>query len=99
LSRYRTAFSGLDASAAGAVWPSVDQKALGRAFARLEQQRLTFESCAIDVRGLRAVATCKGTADYVPKVGNKSSRTDSRQWVFDLRKVEERWLIDTVNSR
>jgi hypothetical protein len=99
LGRYRTAFSGLDAHAAGAVWPSVDQKALERAFARLEHQKLTFTTCNIDVRGVRALATCRGTADYVPKVGSKSSRSDPRQWVFNLQKVDEQWLIETVNSR
>jgi hypothetical protein len=99
LGRYRTAFSGLNASAAGVVWPTVDQKALGKAFERLERQSLTFENCTIDVRGVRALATCKGSADYVPKVGNKSPRTDSRQWTFNLHKANEQWLIDAVNSR
>jgi hypothetical protein len=99
LSRYRTAFNVLDATAASAVWPTVDQKALGRAFDNLEQQSLTFDSCSIDMRGARALATCSGTAQYVPKVGNKNSRSDRRQWVFNLRKVDEQWLINEVNSR
>ncbi|MQA30722.1 MAG: hypothetical protein GEU82_12940 [Luteitalea sp.] len=99
LGRYRAAFSGLDANAASAIWPAVDQRALGRAFDRLEQQSLTFTSCTIDVRGIRALATCLGTADYVPKVGSKTARTDSRRWTFNLQRVDERWLIDTVDSR
>jgi hypothetical protein len=99
LSRYRTAFSALDATAARAVWPTVDQKALGRAFDQLEAQSLTFDNCAIDLSGVRALATCRGTAQYVPKVGNRSARTDRRQWIFNLRKVDEQWTINAVNSR
>jgi hypothetical protein len=99
LSRYRDAVSGLDAGAAGAIWPTVDVKALARAFDRLERQSLTFNSCTIDVRGIRASATCVGTADYVPKVGNKTARSDSRRWTFNLSRADEQWLIDTVDVR
>ena len=44
LGRYRNAFSGLDSGAARAVWPSVDVRALDRAFDRLEEQALEFEN-------------------------------------------------------
>ena len=66
--------------AARAVWPTVDAKALGRAFDQLQQQTLEFDECAIAVTGARAVASCGGNARYVPKVGNKSPRTEARQW-------------------
>jgi len=99
LDRYRTAFNVLDARAAGAVWPTVDQRALARAFERLERQNLEFANCTIDTRGLRATATCTGTAEYVPKVGSRTARVDGRQWMFVLRKVDQQWLIDAVNSR
>jgi hypothetical protein len=99
LGRYRSAFNALDAAAATSVWPMVDQKALGRAFNRLQQQRVTFDSCSIDVSGLHALATCGGTAQYVPKVGSKNARTDRRLWIFNLRKVDDQWLINDVNSR
>jgi hypothetical protein len=99
LGRYRNAFNLLDVRAAGAVWPTVDQRALGRAFERLKQQSLTFESCTIDSRGAVATASCRGTAAYVPKVGTQSGRIDSRQWTFTLRKAGEQWLIDAVNTR
>jgi hypothetical protein len=99
LDGYRTAFNVLDARAAGAVWPTVDQRALARAFERLERQNLLFANCAIDTRGLRATATCTGTAEYVPKVGTRTARIDERQWMFVLRKVDQQWLIDAVNSK
>jgi hypothetical protein len=99
LGRYRTAFSGLNAGAAASVWPTVDAKALAKAFERLETQEIEFDRCDVIVTGARAVATCGGRARYVPKVGNKSAHVESRQWRFDLRKLNERWLIDAVSAR
>ena len=99
LSRYRTAYRDLDAGAARAVWPSVDTKALRKAFDSLEQQDVIFDSCQITVSDVRAVASCNGYAWYVPRVGNKGPHDDQRQWEFKLSKVDEVWLIDTVSAR
>ena len=99
LGRYRTAFNELDAGAAGAIWPSLDTKALRRAFEQLEEQNLVFDACQIAVTDARAVASCGGTAWYVPRVGNKTQRGDWRQWEFNLRKIDDVWLIDTVSAR
>jgi hypothetical protein len=99
LGRYRAAFSGLDASAARAVWPTVDSRALGRAFDGLEEQALAFEACEIAVSERQAVASCGGSARYVPKVGNRRPQTESRHWKFSLRKVDDQWLIEAVDAR
>jgi hypothetical protein len=99
LGQYRNAFSGLDSGAAKAVWPSVDARALGRAFDRLEEQAFEFSQCDIAVTGARATASCAGSAKYVPKVGNRSPHYEPRQWWFNLRKADERWLIEQVDSR
>jgi hypothetical protein len=99
LQQYRGAFSDLDARAARQIWPSVNTRVLDRAFAQLETQELEFESCEINVTGARAVAACGGRARYVPKVGNKNPQEQRRQWTFDLRKVNDAWLIETVESR
>jgi hypothetical protein len=99
LSRYRAAYDDLDAGAARAVWPSVDQKALSKAFGSLEHQQVIFDSCEISVTGARAVASCSGVATYIPRVGNKARRDDRRQWDFRLRRVNDAWLIDTVSAR
>ena len=99
LSQYRTAFRDLDAGAARAIWPSVDAKALGKAFDSLERQDLIFNSCQIAVRDVRAVASCAGTARYVPRVGNRDPHDERRSWEFKLRKVDDVWLIDTVSAR
>jgi len=98
LNRYRDAFSILDTSAAKAVWPAVDTKALGMAFDRLEEQNLEFDSCRISVTDLRAEAFCRGSAQYT-QMGSLRLRTEARLWQFALRKVNENWLIDAVNSR
>jgi hypothetical protein len=99
LGRYRSAFNELDAGAASAIWPSLDTKALRRAFEHLEQQNLVFDTCQIAVTEARAVASCGGTARYVPRVGNKTLRDDRRHWEFNLRKIDDVWLIDTVSAR
>jgi hypothetical protein len=99
LSRYRNAFSDLDSGAATAVWPTVDRKALGRAFERLEEQQLEFDNCQIAVDGPRAVASCEGSARYVPKVGNRTARTEARRWRFTLHRLDQGWLIEQVDSR
>ena len=75
LGRYRTAFSRLDAGAASAIWPSVDLKALSRAFERLERQELVFNNCHIAILDARAVASCGGSARYVPRSESEASAT------------------------
>ena len=100
LSRYRSAFNDLNANEAKAVWPTVDDKSLDRAFRQLERQDVTFNVCHIEVAGVRAVSSCDGRASYVPKVGSKTARVDSRSWTFQLLKTEDAgWMIEGVNSR
>lgn len=99
LNRYRNAFSNLDASGAKAVWPDVDEKTLTRAFSQLEQQVIVFDACNIDVAAARATASCNGRAQFVPKVGSRTPRTESRQWTFTLNRGERDWKIQSVTSR
>ena len=99
LARYRAAFNVLDSGAAKAVWPSVDSRALGRAFDRLEAQNLEFNSCDMSVAGSNASVSCNGTARYVPKVGHRDSVVESRQWKFALKKSGDEWIIDQVEAR
>jgi hypothetical protein len=100
LSRYQNAFNALDAGEAKAIWPGVDDKSLGRAFGQLESQHVVFDACQIEVDGTRATSTCDGRASYVPKIGSKTARIDSRNWTFELVKTERRgWMIEGVRSR
>ena len=98
LQRYRTAYDGLDAQSAQAVYPAVNQAALARAFDGLESQTLTFDACDVQLRGDAARATCRGTARYVPKIGSREPRTEPRTWNFTLRKAGSDWKIDSARA-
>ena len=98
LQRYRTAYEGLDARSAQAVWPAVNQAALARAFEGLESQSLTFDACDVRFRGEAATATCHGSARYVPKVGSRDPRVEPRVWNFTLRKTGSDWKIDSARA-
>jgi hypothetical protein len=99
LRRYSTAFSTLNARAAAAVWPTVDVKALARAFDSLDGQNVSLHDCRIDTTGVRAEAACSGTARYVPKVGRRERRPEPHRWRFTLHKANDGWLIDHVEAR
>jgi hypothetical protein len=98
IERYRTAYEQLDAGAARAVWPAVDQGALARAFSSLSSQQLTFEGCTVDVTGATARANCRGRARVVPRVGG-GSETARREWRFWLREANGRWVIERAEVR
>jgi hypothetical protein len=91
---YAEAYERLDASAARRIWPSVDERALARAFAGLQSQGITFERCQTEVNGSQALAVCSGRARYVPKVGPRDALTARRQWTFHLRRAgDNSWQI------
>jgi hypothetical protein len=98
LTRFRTAYSQLDARAAREVWPSVDVEALDRAFRGLKSQDLRFDRCDLTVDGQRARAACRGRAVYVPRVGNQSPKATPREWTFELLKSDQRWTIASARS-
>jgi hypothetical protein len=93
LDEYTGAFERLDVGAAKAVWPTVDDKALKRAFEQLASQRLTLESCGIRISGSTANARCRGSATYHPRIGTRSVQIASREWTFDLSKQDTAWRI------
>jgi hypothetical protein len=98
LRRYETAYSRLDAAAAGAVWPSLDRRALARAFEGLESQQISFGKCDVTIAGGSAQADCTGTAQWTPKVGGGAQRA-SRRWRFTLRNQAGEWVIVSANVR
>jgi len=99
LGRYRNAFNTLNARAVVAVWPTVNEKALARAFESLDGQNVSFHECQIETADVRAVAVCSGTARYVPKVGYRARRPEPHRWRFNLHKGGSGWLIDRVEAR
>ena len=98
LDRYQHAWNDLDASAAKAIWPAVDEKALGRAFGQLERQQVMLDACDVAVSGVLAEATCGGRASYVPKIGHQTVRVEPRRWAFTLRHTGHGWIIATIES-
>jgi hypothetical protein len=99
LSGYQAAYASLDAHLAKQIWPAVDERALERAFNALESQTVTFDTCDLTLNDRRAVASCRGRATYVTRIGRRSSHTESRQWTFLLEKPAERWIIGAVQIR
>lgn len=97
LQGYQSAFSRLDVDGVRQVWPSVDQKALAKAFDQLRREDLKFENCKVTVTGANAVAACGGTTEYVPKIGSKSPRVERHQWRISLQQVAERWVVRGVD--
>jgi hypothetical protein len=100
LHQYARAYGRLDASAARAVWPSVDERALARAFAGLQSQAVSFDNCNVNVNGATATASCRGRAIYVGKIGSREPRTEMRQWTFALRRdADDAWKIETAQAQ
>jgi hypothetical protein len=96
LSQYAGAYRALNVGAAAEVWPSVDRQALGRAFATLRSQTVLFEDCAVSIDGPSASASCRGTIQYVPKVGNSTPHVHAQHWTFTMRKMGADWKIEQV---
>jgi hypothetical protein len=90
---YTRAFERLDVQATKAIWPSVDDRALQRAFERLDGQQLRFASCGVSVSGQDANARCRGEATYRPKVGPRVLRLTEREWTFNLSRDNDTWQI------
>jgi hypothetical protein len=99
LQQYQSAYHDLSAERARAIWPDVNESALQRAFQALESQTLTFDACDVQLRGRSATASCRGTAEYVPKVGSREPRVEPRMWNFSLRKTGEAWQIESVRTQ
>ena len=98
LNRYQTAYSRLDAQAAADVWPSVDRRALQRAFDGLADQTVNLGRCDIRIEPGSAEADCVGTARWTPRVGG-GTQSASRRWRFDLRLRQGDWIIVSASVR
>jgi hypothetical protein len=96
LRSYQEAYGRLDVAGAADVWPTVDRRALSRAFDTLKSQGLDFQSCTVTVTGVRATARCRGTLQFVRKVGSPLALTADQEWVFTMRQIGGHWKIDHV---
>ena len=98
IARYQQAYQNLDAAAVKRIWPSVDERALARAFGGLQSQTMTLNPCEIDVTGTGARASCRGAAGFTGRVGNRNTPAQAREWRFTLRKAAGAWQIDSVRT-
>jgi hypothetical protein len=96
LDGYADAFSTLNADATQRVWPGVDVRGLRRAFDQLSTQNITFNRCEVNASGETAQAVCTGRATWVPKVGDRSPKSEPRTWRFALGRDDGEWVIDGV---
>ena len=96
LRRYERAVARKDSVGAKAVWPSLDARALARAFNDLQSHSLAFEDCGVTVDSVEARATCQGVATYLPKVGRRKPIRASHEWTFSLAKARGGWHIESA---
>jgi hypothetical protein len=99
LQRYEDAYDQRDVRTAAALWPSLDQRALARAFAGLDRQDVEFDRCDIEASEAKGSAICVGTVRYVPSVGRSVEKADRITWTFDLARSGEHWHIDGLTAQ
>jgi hypothetical protein len=99
ITQYQQVYNQLDARAVVSIWPSVDARELNRIFARLERQDLSFDSCVFAVSEGTATAQCDGWLRYVPRVGNKTARSEHHLWTIQLKRTAGAWSIAQVTAR
>jgi hypothetical protein len=90
---YTRAYERMDVRAAKALWPSLDDRKLRRAFEQLDAQQLRFPNCGVSISGQDANARCKGDATYHPKVGSRVLHLTERVWTFNLSRSDAGWQI------
>lgn len=94
LREYSRAYERMDVRATKAVYPSVDDRRLRRAFDNLQEQQVRFASCGVTISssGAGANAWCKGDASFRPKVGSPK-HYPNREWTFSLARESGEWQI------
>ena len=99
LNRYEQAYDRLDAQAAVSIWPSVDSRALSRAFARLQQQDLELGRCSFAISESAATAQCSGHLRYSQRVGDTTPKSERHVWTIQFSRVGELWKIVRVSAQ
>ena len=90
----------MNATAAKAVYPSVDARALSRAFAGLRSQNLHFDVCHTRMLSDReARVACEGSATFITSIGSREPRTVKREWTFALERHGDDWTISSATTK
>jgi hypothetical protein len=93
LERYQRAYRELDVPAAAALWPTVDARALRRAFASVHEQDLVFRSCDIATTPEAATVHCVGDLTYVRRLGDTTRRAERHTWTIQLLRSGREWSV------
>ncbi|MGH8639138.1 MAG: hypothetical protein ACREUZ_18540, partial [Burkholderiales bacterium] len=97
LREYARAFERMDVQAAKALRPSLDARALQRAFEQLDAQQLRLGPCGVSIKGRDANAHCTGAATYHPKVGSRVMHVAKQEWTFNLSRHDGGWqIVDAI---
>jgi hypothetical protein len=99
LGHYEQAYDRLDAHSAAAVWPSVDARALSRAFARLQSQDIDFGNCTFSVSASDAAARCAGVLRYAQRIGDTALKTEQHIWTIEFARAGESWQIVKISAQ
>ena len=99
LGHYEQAYDRLDAPGAAAVWPSVDARALSRAFARLQTQDLNFGNCTFSVSASDAAARCAGVLRYARRIGDTEPKIEQHVWTIEFARAGETWQIIKISAQ
>jgi hypothetical protein len=99
LGRYEQAYDNLDAGAAASIWPSVDVRALTRAFARLNSQDLQLGDCTFAVSENDATAQCAGVLHYARRIGDTKPKTERHVWTIEFVRAGAAWQILRVTAQ
>ena len=99
LGHYEEAYDRLDANGAAAIWPSVDARALTRAFARLRAQDLDFGDCTFALSANAATARCAGVLHYAQRIGDTSPKRENRVWTIEFARAGNAWRIRHMTAR
>jgi hypothetical protein len=94
LKEYSRAYGQMDVRATKAVYPTIDDRSLRRAFEDLKEQQVRFASCGVSISssGAGASAWCTGDATYRPKIGSRM-HLPNREWTFTLERDGTGWQI------
>ena len=99
LGRYEQAYDRRDATSAAAIWPSVDSRALARAFARLRYQDLDFGDCTFAVSDRTATAHCAGELRYTRLIGDTAPKSEQHVWTIEFLRKGEMWQIAGIKAQ
>jgi hypothetical protein len=99
LRQYESAYQRRDAAGAATLWPTVDLRALTRAFARLRMQNLEFGDCTFAVAQTEATARCAGVLRYAQRIGDPSIQTEHHVWTVEFVRRGESWKIARITAQ